>query len=397
MYPWQSGSDGREESQKLHLNPQSGRWLPDPSWRQYHIGIAIAYNVWHYYQVTGDVEFLGDFGAEMLVEIARFFVGLASYDRTRSRYVIRGVMGPDEFHSGYPDSPYEGIDNNAYTNLMAVWVIGRAIEALAAIPGHNRTSLVDSLRLDADEMVRWADIGHHMFVPLHDGVISQFEGYGELAELDWDRYRRQYENIHRLDRILEAEDDDVNRYRASKQADVVMLFYLLSADELRDLFGQLGYHFEPEAIPRTIDYYLARTSHGSTLSAVVHSWVLARGHRDRALHYFEQVLASDITDIQGGTTAEGIHLAAMAGSIDLLQRCFTGLEVRGERLVLGPQWPDSLGALEFPIWYRGHQLWLTVSGRQVEVSAEPGNQPPIEILCRDTVVTLRPGCTVTLS
>jgi len=53
--------------------------------------------------------------------------------------------------------------------------------------------------------------------------------------------------------------------------------------------------------------------------------------------------------------------------------------------------------LEFPIYYRGHQLWLAVSGRKVDVSAEPGNQQPIEIMCRDQVVTLRPGCTVTLS
>ncbi|MFE3289202.1 trehalose-phosphatase [Rhodococcus sp. NPDC059234] len=396
MFPWQSGSDGREESQQLHLNPRSGRWLPDPSWRQHHIGIAVAYNVWQYYQVTGDVEFLGHFGAEILVETARFFASRASYDRARGRYVIRGVVGPDEFHSGYPDAPYDGIDNNAYTNVMAVWVILRALEALDAVPAANRSYLVDTLHLDAPEMARWADVSRRMFVPFHDQVISQFEGYGDLTELDWESYRERYGDVQRLDRILEAEGDDVNRYRASKQADVVMLFYLLSADELRDLLGRLDYRLEPDAIPRTIDYYLARTSHGSTLSAVVHSWVLARGHRDQAMQHFERVLASDITDVQGGTTAEGIHLAAMAGSIDLLQRCFTGLETRGDRLVLGPHWPETLGTLEFPISYRGHQLWLTVSGRRVEVSAGAGNQPPIEIMCRDQVVELRPGCTVSL-
>ncbi len=86
----------------------------------------------------------------------------------------------------------------------------------------------------------------------------------------------------------------------------------------------------------------------------------------------------------------------MAGSIDLLQRCFTGLETRGDRLVLGPQWPETMGALVFPISYRGHQLWLKVSGRQVEVSAGAGNQRPIEIMCRDRVVELRPGCTISL-
>ncbi|MFZ2177367.1 MAG: trehalose-phosphatase [Rhodococcus sp. (in: high G+C Gram-positive bacteria)] len=397
MFPWQSGSDGREESQQLHLNPLSGRWLPDPSWRQHHIGIAIAYNVWQYYQVTGDLEFLIGAGAEMLVEIARFYASLSTYDRTRRRYTICGVMGPDEFHSGYPDSPHAGVDNNAYTNVMATWVILRAIEALDAIPLPHRSALCESLALDAQEMARWADISRRMFVPFHDQVISQFEGYGDLLELDWDAYRQRYGNIQRLDRILEAEGDDVNRYRASKQADVLMLFYLLSADELRDLFDRLGYPFEPAAIPRTIDYYIARTSHGSTLSAVVHSWVLARANRDRAMEFFELVLESDVADIQGGTTAEGIHLAAMAGSVDLLQRCFSGLETRGDRLVLTPQWPEGLGALEFPVLYRGHQLRLTISGRTVQVSAGTGNERPIEIVCRDRVAVLRPGCTVSLT
>ena len=80
-----------------------------------------------------------------------------------------------------------------------------------------------------------------MYVPFHDGVISQFEGYEALAELDWERYRERYANIQRLDRILEAEGDDVNGYKVSKQADVLMLFYLLSADELREVFARLGY------------------------------------------------------------------------------------------------------------------------------------------------------------
>lgn len=130
MFPWQSGSDGREESQRLHLNPLSGHWNPDPSRRAHHIGIAIAYNVWQYHQATGDLEVLVEFGAELLVEIARFWSSLARYEAERNRYTIRGVIGPDEFHSGYPDAPEAGIDNNAYTNVMAAWVILRAIDAL---------------------------------------------------------------------------------------------------------------------------------------------------------------------------------------------------------------------------------------------------------------------------
>ncbi|MFF0533329.1 trehalose-phosphatase [Nocardia amikacinitolerans] len=394
MFPWQSGSDGREESQRLHLNPLSGHWNPDPSRRAHHIGIAIAYNVWQYYQASGDVEFLVGCGAELLVEIARFWSSIARYDPDRGRYVIRGVIGPDEFHAGYPHAPQGGIDNNAYTNVMAAWVILRAADALALLAPRARSELLERLAVPASEPQRWQDVARRMYVPFHDGVISQFEGYEQLAELDWDHYRRRYGNIQRLDRLLEAEGDDVTGYRAAKQADVLMLFYLLSADELRELLDHLGYELPPEMIPRTVDYYLARTSHGSTLSALVHAWVLARANRDRAVEFFDRLLDSDIADIQGGTTSEGIHLGAMAGSIDMLQRCFTGLEIRRDRLIFCPYWPRSLGALSFPMIYRGHRLTVRVNGEGVEISSEPGTSPPIEVHCRERVARLSAGTTV---
>ena len=119
MYPWQSGSDGREETQRLHLNPRSGRWLPDNSHRQRHVNAAVAWNVWQYYQATGDLDFLAAYGAEMLLEIARFWASIATYNRALDRYEICGVMGPDEYHDGYPDRDEPGLDNNAYTNVMA--------------------------------------------------------------------------------------------------------------------------------------------------------------------------------------------------------------------------------------------------------------------------------------
>ena len=394
MFPWQSGSDGREESPALHLNPRSGRWNPDSSHRAHHIGIAVAYNVWQYYQVTGDLAYLIDYGAEMLAEIARFWVSRATYDEKRDRYNINGVIGPDEFHAGYPDRPFEGIDNNAYTNVMAVWVIMRAVEALELMPLPNRLDLREQLGLTDAELQNWDRVSRRMFVPFHDGLISQFEGYDKLAELDWDAYRNRYGNIQRLDRILEAEDDDVNRYKASKQADALMLLFLLSSDELCEVLDRLEYSFAPAQIPKMVEYYLARTSHGSTLSGVVHTWVLARANRDRAMEFFEQVLKSDVADIQGGTTSEGIHLAAMAGSVDLIQRCFTGLETRGDRMVLSPNWPESLGALGFRLHYRGHHVHVRVSGKGAEVSVDPRDVPPVVIECRGRVEQLAPGCTV---
>jgi trehalose-phosphatase len=394
MFPWQSGSDGREESPALHLNPRSGRWSVDPSHRAHHIGIAIAYNVWQYYQVTGDLAYLIDYGAEMLIEVARFWVSRTTYDAAHDRYRINGVIGPDEFHAGYPDRPHDGIDNNAYTNVMAVWVILRAIDALEVMPLANRLDLRDKLALTDDELARWDHVSRRIFVPFHDGLISQFEGYEMLAELDWKSYRARYGNIQRLDRILEAEGDDINRYKAAKQADTLMLLYLLSSDELGELLDRLDYEFPPERIPAMVDYYIARTSHGSTLSAVVNSWVLARANRDHALEFFRDVLKSDVADIQGGTTSEGIHLAAMAGSVDLMQRCFTGLETRSNRIALSPHWPESLGALGFPIHYRGHHLYIRVSGLGAEVSVSPRDLPPVTIECRGRVEHVAPGCMV---
>ncbi len=391
MYPWQSGTDGREESPELHLNPRSGRWRTDPSHLAHHIGIAVAYNAWKFYQVTADLAYLIDYGAEMLCEIARFWVSRVTYEPERDRYSINGVIGPDEFHCGYPDRPYEGVDNNAYTNVMAVWVILRAMDALRLMPLPNRLDLREKLGLTDKELSQWDHVSRRMFVPFHDGVISQFEGYEQLAELDWDAYRERYGNIQRLDRILEAEEDDVNRYKASKQADALMLLYLMSSDELRELLDRLDYHFSHRQIPKMVDYYMDRTSHGSTLSTVVHTWVLARANRDHAMEFFEQALNSDITDIQGGTTSEGIHLAAMAGSVDLVQRCFTGLETRQDRIILSPHWPESAPALGFPIHYRGHRLYLRVSGKGAEVSADPRDVPPIEIECHGRVERLGVG------
>lgn len=394
MFPWQSGSNGREENQQVHLNPVSGRWLPDPTLRQRHVGIAIAYNVWQYHQVTGDREFLVHYGAEMLLEIARFWGSIATYDRARGRYVIRGVMGPDEFHTGYLGHEQDGIDNNAYTNVMASWVLRRGLETLQLLPAQERHELLEKLALRREELQRWEDIAHRLFVPFHDGIISQFEGYEDLEELDWAHYREQYGNIQRLDRLLEAENDSVNRYKASKQADALMLFYLLSADELRDVFEHLGYRLAPEVIPRTIHYYLDRTSHGSTLSAIVHGWVLARSDRRRAVDFLTRALETDVADIQGGTSSEAVHLAAMAGSVDLLQRCFSGLEMRQEQLHLNPYWPEPLGVMEFAIRYREHPLTLRIHGDSVEVLAAPGMQRPIEVVCRGEVAELRPGAAV---
>ncbi|MFD8786428.1 glycoside hydrolase family 65 protein [Kitasatospora sp. NPDC059599] len=392
MYPWQSAGDGREESQQVHLNPLSGRWLPDHSHLQRHVGSAVAYNVWQYYQSTGDRDFLATAGAEMLLEIARFWSSAADYDRDREHWSIRGVLGPDEYHDAYPWETRPGLDDNAYTNVLASWVLARAQDALDVLPGYRRDELRERLALDAAELDRWQDVGRRLHVPFHEGVLSQFDGYERLAELDWPGYRRRHPDLRRLDRILEAEGDTVNRYKASKQADALMLWYLFSAREVRDLLRRLGHPAGHELLRRTTDYYLRRTVHGSTLSSVVHAWVLTRSDRRASWHYFRDALVADLRDSQHGTTAEGVHLGAMAGAVDLLQRCYTGLEVREDALWLDPHLPSALHRLDLDLRYRGHWgLAITVERRTVTVSLREDRQEPVRVRLRGTEVTIRPG------
>ncbi|WP_375260811.1 glycoside hydrolase family 65 protein [Palleronia sp.] len=400
MFPWQSGSNGREESQRVHLNPRSGRWIPDNSWRQRHIGSAIAYNVWEYVQATDDRDFMRDYGAELFCEIARFWASLAE-ERPDGRYGIRGVMGPDEFHTAYPGvdpSTNGGLDNNAYTNFLAAWVLSHVEDVLELIPSDERRRICARLGLSAEELARWDDISRNLYIPFHDdGIISQFEGYEKLKEFDWDRYREKYDDLQRLDRILEAEDDDPNNYKVSKQADALMIFYLFSREEIEHLFHRLGYRFSPEMIFRNIRYYVDRTSHGSTLSWTAHAWVLARADRQRSWELALKAFDSDIGDIQGGTTPEGIHLGAMAGTVDLMQRCYTGIELDAGRLVFNPRLPDEVQRLSSTLRFRRQILDFEITQEELTVSSRVMTAHPITIAYRGQSREISPGQSFTFA
>ena len=141
MFPWQSGSEGIEETQLVHLNPVSDRWEPDLSRNQRHVNGAIFYNK-------------------------------------------------------YPDAAQGGLRNNAYTNVMVAWLCDVAGQLLALLPASRAEALRERLSIGDDELAVWQDMSRRMFVPfLGDGIISQFEGYEDLEELDWDAYRAKDGNI----------------------------------------------------------------------------------------------------------------------------------------------------------------------------------------------------------
>jgi trehalose/maltose hydrolase-like predicted phosphorylase len=387
MYPWQSGSDGKEETQIVHLNPRSGRWDRDLSHNQRHINAAIFYNIWRYHQATEDSEFLLGHGAEMMLEIARFWSSFASFNPERDRYEIHGVMGPDEFHEKYPDSEEEGLRNNAYTNVLVAWICETAQEVLDLLPERRRRSLCAKIGLSESEVHMWKDMSHRMFVPFHgDGLISQFEGYEELEELDWKSYQTKYGNIQRLDRILRAEGDTPDRYKLSKQADALMLFFLFPEEELRRLFERLGYEYAPDTASKNIAYYEPRTTHGSTLSFVVHAAILADLDPERAWEMFMTALESDVGDIQGGTTQEGIHMGVMAGTLDLIQRGYVGAEFRDGTLYFSPKLNDRLDGLSLPMRFRKTSVEATLKEGKLTVATQTdGSNRSIKVGVGDEV------------
>jgi trehalose/maltose hydrolase-like predicted phosphorylase len=337
--------------------------------------------------------FLRDCGAEMMLEIARFWSSIAHFNAERERWEIHGVMGPDEFHERYPGAAEAGLRNNAYTNVMAAWVCETAQTVLDLLPASRRDALRAKLGLSDDELQRWDEISRRMFVPFHcDGIISQFEGYEELEELDWDDYRARYDNIQRLDRILRAEGDDPNRYKLAKQPDTLMLFFLFPDSEVRRVLERLGYEYADDTARKTIDYYERRTSHGSTLSLIVHARLMARADPESSWQRFLVALESDIGDIQGGTTQEGIHMGVMSGTLDLLQRAFLGAEIKDDRLHFDPRLVDRLDGLSLPMQFRGTPIRVTLEGRELTVAAlADGYSPPIRVSLGGEVRELAAG------
>jgi trehalose/maltose hydrolase-like predicted phosphorylase len=154
---------------------------------------------------------------------------------------------------------------------------------------------------------------------------------------------------------------------------------------------RLGYDVEPAQIAATVDFYLARTAHGSTLSRVTHASVLAQHNPERAWATFREALDTDLDDTQGGTTRAGIHLGAMAGSIDVVQRSFAGLRITRDALDFTPRLPAELSRVEFQVRYRDQLLAVHLGPDRLRVSAAPGDAAPVLVRVGGEKVLLRAG------
>ncbi len=392
MFPWQSGSDGREETQVIHLNPLSGEWGDDYSSLQRHISLAIAYNTWNYFHTTGDLEFMEQYGAELLLDICKFWASKAAYNTKDGKYHIDKVMGPDEFHESLPGSGVGGLTDNAYSNIMVVWIMEKAFRILEKLKSSEKERILKALSLTEKELDQWREI--MMSLSIHvsqEGIVEQFKGYFGLDELDWGHYREKYGDIHRLDRILKAEGKSPDDYKLAKQADFLMSFYNLGTSGVTKILEDMGISIPGDYTLKNFNYYFQRTSHGSTLSRLVHArlaWEF--GMLNEGWELYMEALRSDLVDIQGGTTGEGIHCGVMAGTVYDVIRTYAGLNLNGEIPELSPKLPPHWKGLDFRFNYRGTHFQVSISGKKIKISGKNAGKDKIKVhLCGNKIELLQ--------
>src|SRR5690606_34651492 len=157
-----------------------------------------------------------------------------------------------------------GIDDDAYTNIMAVWVLQRALEVLNLFPPDRRDALCVLCDIRASELDRWREIAAGLRVGfLSGGAIEEFSGYESRLEFDAEAFSTEHPNLTALDEYLEASGDSALRYRMGKQVGVLMLMYVLPPGELITLLSGLGYLIDEDTIARSIAFYSRRSFGGS--------------------------------------------------------------------------------------------------------------------------------------
>jgi kojibiose phosphorylase len=341
LYAWESADTGVETTPDFVWLPDGTRLTILTGLQEHHIAADVAWAVVQYWQVTGDDEFVEDMGAEIVVETARFWASRTTLGDDGRRHVCE-VIGPDEYH--------EGVDDNAYTNVMARWNL-RAAGALC----DRFPEVAARLGVTPAEREQWVDVAGSLVVLFDPGtsLFEQFDGFFAL------------ENIRAVDlapRPFTGEMvvgvDRLRRTQVVKQADVLMLGVLLP--------DEVG----PEVQAVNYRYYEPRTSHGSSLSPAMHSLVAARvGDLDDALSYFHLAGGVDL-DNRMGNAADGVHIATMGGLWQAAVFGFGGVRADGAAVRIDPRLPPAWAGLTFPIQWRGTRISVAVHPESMELDLD---------------------------
>jgi trehalose/maltose hydrolase-like predicted phosphorylase len=300
-------------------------------------------------------------------------------DSKTGRYSIDGVMGPNEFHEG---KEKKGVRDNAYTNIMLAWTLEKAAHLVAALKVDGPYELEKAYRnmgVTAKEMENaydhWREIRRNLSLSISEtGVIANHADWFGLKGPDEVKGHKIKRNGHerelfsivyepgRSDRRIRAVGLDPDDFQIQKQADTMMAYYNLGPNEVSRVVGMMGYRLPADHLLQNLNHHLPRTSHGSTLSFITHAMVLANaGNASDSWHFYRQALISDLSDIQGGTTAEGIHLGVMGGCLKGVVTNYAGLDWRGDHLSINPDLPEEWESLKFSVLVRGDRYCFKIT------------------------------------
>lgn len=380
MFAWESTNTGEETCPRWGApHPTTGErpriWCGDT---EHHISADVAYAVWQYWTVTGDLDFLLNYGAEIIIETGRFWATRASFNDKAGRYEITCVIGPDEYH--------ENVDNNTFTNYMARWNIQKALELMEFLEREHPTvwdRLKGALGLDDAARRKMQEVATGLYIAAPDpntGIISQFDGYMDLADVDLS----QLEGMDINSAVLFGEGG-AKGTKVIKQPDVLMLLYLHP-----DFAGR-------DVLKANWDYYEPRCSHGSSLSAGIHSALAARlGDLGEALRYLHEAVDIDLADKKGNSD-DGIHAATLGSIWQAIVLGLGGLRTEAGRVRISPCLPVGWDGYSFGFTSQGVMLRVEVTRERVEVTiAGQEVQGPVQVRIYDKDYELRGGETLSV-
>jgi trehalose/maltose hydrolase-like predicted phosphorylase len=318
---------------------------------QYHINADIAYSIKLYFEATGDLDYMAQAGAEIVLETARIWIGIGNLDRD-GRFCINEVTGPDEYTAL--------VNNNYYTNAMAqmhLYFAADIADTLARERPAQWARVKAAIELAAGEIDAWRDAAARMALPYDTalGIHAQDDSF--LSKKVWDFAATPKENYPLL---LNYHPLVIYRHQVCKQADVVLALLLLPGG------------FSQDDKRRDFDYYEAVTTHDSSLSSCIFSIIASEvGYHDKAYDYFMETARLDLDDTHGNTHY-GVHTAAMAGTWMGVAYGFAGMRVLGGALRFAPTLPARWTHYQFNIHLRGALLQVRVDAAQVEYTLLKG-------------------------
>ncbi|WP_271002782.1 glycoside hydrolase family 65 protein [Listeria seeligeri] len=332
LYPWESAFSGVEETPEFAaINIRTGtRQKVASAISEHHLVADIAFAVCEYAAATKDTAFMMNCGAEMLLETAEFWISRTT--NRNGRLEILDVIGPDEYT--------EHIDNNAYTNYMAYFNVKKAME-------WNKENQPFQKR--AEKFLA------NLYLPVanESGLIPQDDTFLQKDWINLDKYKA---NQGTQGILLDYSRQEVNELQILKQADLVMLFYLLPAT------------FETKVMKRNLDYYEKRTIHDSSLSKAIHAIVENRiGDRKQAYQFFQEACLIDL-GTEPHSSDDGLHAAALGAIWLAVIFGFAGIDTREALLQITPNLPDAWQSLTFEFVWKGERIGFKITPKTLELS-----------------------------